>query len=265
MSGGEKVMREVDGSVVVVTGAGSGLGRAASLCLGRRGWRVAAVDIDSSAADRVVGELTDEGRSARAYQCNVADEDQVTRVVNAVIDDLGEIGGLFNNAGIEGDAYPLGSYPSDSFRRVLDVNVLGAFMVLNAVIPSMQRRGGGAIVNTASTASFKGYGHTATAYIASKHALLGITRETAVQMAPTAIRINAVAPGCADTSLMDRSHRMLNPTDPEAVRSEITQGIPDGRYAKPEEVAEAVAFLLSDAAAHITGAVLPIDGGELAR
>jgi NAD(P)-dependent dehydrogenase (short-subunit alcohol dehydrogenase family) len=258
-------MSKVDGSVVVVTGAGSGLGRAASLCLGRRGWRIAAVDIDASAVDRVAGELDDEGHVARAYQCNVGDEAQVARVVDAVVDELGEIAGLFNNAGIEGDAYPLGSYPSESFRRVLEVNVLGAFIVLNAVIPSMRRRGGGAVVNTASTASFKGYGHTATAYIASKHALLGITRETAVQMAPAGIRINAVAPGCADTALMDRSHRMLNPDDPEAVRNQITQGIPDGRYAKPDEVAEAVAFLLSDAASHITGAVLPIDGGELAQ
>jgi 3alpha(or 20beta)-hydroxysteroid dehydrogenase len=258
-------MQALDGAVVVVTGAGSGLGRAASLCLGRRGWSVAAVDRDSSALDRVVGEVTDEGGQARAYQCDVADEAQVAGTVERVIEELGEIGGLFNNAGIEGDAYPLGSYPAESFRRVLDVNVLGAFIVLNAVIPSMKRRGGGAVVNTASTASFKGYGHTATAYIASKHALLGITRETAVQVGPTGIRINAVAPGCADTALMDRSHRMLNPADPDAVRSQIAQGIPDGRYAKPEEVAEAVAFLLSDAATHITGAVLAIDGGELAR
>src|ERR1700757_5327846 len=101
-------MREVDGSVVVVPGAGSARGRAASLWLGRGGWRVGAVDIDSSAADRVVGELTDEGRSARAYQCNVADGAQVTRVVAAIIDDLGEIGGVVNKRGLEGAAGPPG-------------------------------------------------------------------------------------------------------------------------------------------------------------
>lgn len=258
-------MAKKDSSVAVVTGAGGGFGRAVARLLVSRGWTVAALDLDQGAVDEVVAEVGGKDGEVRGYQCDVSDEAQVGRVVESVVAELGEIAGLFNNAGIEGDAYPLGEYPAASFGRVLDVNVLGAFIVLNAVVPSMQRLGRGAVVNTASTASFKGYGHTATAYIASKHALLGITRETAAQLAPSGIRINAVAPGCSDTALMDRSHRMLNPEDPESVKRQIEETIPDGRYARPEEVASAVAFLLSDEATHITGAVLPIDGGELAR
>ena len=258
-------MEDSKAPVVVVTGAGGGFGRAASIHLSREGWHVAAIDIDKPAVDETVAMIASAAGVARAYRCDVANDDEVSRVVGAVIADLGEISGLFNNAGIEGEAHPLGTWPIASFRAAMEVNVTGAFAVLNAVVPSMQRGGGGAVVNTASTASFRGYGHTATAYVASKHAMLGITRAAAVELAPQGIRVNAVAPGCADTPLMDRSHRMLNPDDPESVKKMITAGIPDGRYATAEEVAVAVGFLLSDAAAHIVGAVLPIDGGELAQ
>lgn len=250
--------------VAVVTGGASGFGAATARLLARGGWRVAILDLDVRAAAEVADEIVAAGAVARPYECDVADEAQVNDVITRVVGDLGEVQALFNNAGITGGLENWGFIDSAAARRVFDVNILGSIHVLNAVVPSMRRRGSGAVVNTASTASFKGYGNSATAYIASKHAVLGLTKEAAVQLAPEGIRVNAVAPGVADTPLMHKVHAERNPEDPDAVRRAIAATIPDRRYASAEDVARVVEFLLNPINVHVTGAVVSVDGGEVA-
>ena len=247
----------------IVTGGGSGFGAAAAARLSLAGWSVAVLDVHQTSAQAVSERVGASGGTAVAYRCDVSDQAGVDEVIGQVVHDLGEIAGLFNNAGITGLEQPWGNVTAANVRSVLEVNVVGAFNVLNAVVPSMRRNGFGAIVNTASTASFKGYGNGA-AYVVSKHATLGLTREAAVELAREGIRVNAVAPGVADTPLMHRVHSVMNPEDPHAAMLEIAARIPDGRYATAAEVAEVVAFLLDPTNAHITGAIFAIDGGEVA-
>jgi NAD(P)-dependent dehydrogenase (short-subunit alcohol dehydrogenase family) len=222
------------------------------------------LDIDANAAERVASKIVDRGGKALAYACDVAAEQAVRNAIAAVVEDLGEIAGLFNNAGITGELAPWGRKSIAAARRVVDVNIIGPFQVLDAVVPSMQRRGGGAVVNTASTASFKGYGNGASAYVVSKHAIVGLTKDAAAQLAREHIRVNAVAPGVADTPLMHRVHEEMNPEDPEAAKQQLSESIPDGRYATADDVARVVAFLLDHANSHITGVTIPVDGGEIA-
>ena len=248
----------------VVTGGGSGFGAAAAARLSLAGWLVAVLDADYASAQTVSDKVVAAGGLAVAYRCDVSDQAQVNAVIGEVVNDVGEISGLFNNAGITWMWQPWGEVRAEDVRRVFEVNVVGAFNVLNAVVPSMRRNGVGAVVNTASTTSFKGYGTASAAYVASKHATLGLTREAAVELAREGIRVNAVAPGVADTPLMHRVHSAMNPEDPQAAMREFAARIPDGRYATAAEVAEVVAFLLDPVNAHVTGAIVSIDGGEVA-
>ena len=249
----------------VVTGGGSGFGAAASKRLSRAGWRIAVLDVDGTTAETVAAAVTASGGVAIALECDVSRSEAVADAIDRAVKELGEISALFNNAGIVGEREPWGEVSPDNVRRVFEVNVFGAFNVLNSVVPSMRRHGHGAVVNTASTTSFKGYGNAVPAYVASKTAIVGFTREAAVQLAKEGIRVNAVAPGVADTPLMHRVHVGLNPDDPAAAMRELAEPIPDGRYATAEEVAEVVTFLLDPlTSSHVNGVTIPVDGGEIA-
>ena len=171
---------------------------------------------------------------------------------------------LFNNAGIEGAYSPLTDYPEETFRKVLDVNVVGVWLGMKYAGPAMRERGGGSIVNVASTAGLGGTPNLI-AYGASKHAVIGMTKSAAIELAPDGTRVNAVCPAPIETRMMRSIERGANPDDPEAVRAAFAEAMPMGRYGEPEEVAALVAFLFSDDASFISAGIYTVDGGSRAR
>jgi NAD(P)-dependent dehydrogenase (short-subunit alcohol dehydrogenase family) len=181
---------------------------------------------------------------------------------------LGGIDAFFNNAGIEGAVAPTTAYPTDTFDKVISVNLRGVFLGLKYVMAAMEANGGGAIVNTASIAGLVGVGGVS-AYVASKHAVLGLTKVAALEGAPLGIRVNAICPGPIEGRMMssigDQAAAMLGLPDEDAARAAFTGMVPGGRYGKPAEVAELVAYLLGPTSTYMTGAAVPIDGAWTAQ
>ena len=248
-----------DSRVVLVTGAGAGIGRATAVAFGRAGARVVVTDIDGSRADNVADEVSTMGSLAVAAAMDVADEEQVTRVFDETVSRWGTIDVLVNNAGV-GARMPTTDMATDQWERVLGIGLTGAFFCTRAGAKPMVAQGRGAIVNVASIMGLSGGGiYPNPAYHAVKGALVNLTRAWALEWARSGIRVNAVAPAFVRTALVEP---LLS--DP-AMRRAILDATPLGRLVEPEEVASAIVFLASDAAAMITGHTLPIDGGWLAR
>lgn len=236
----------------IVTGAGGDIGRAISVRLSGDGATVLVVDADAQAAEMTVAAVRAQGGVARAFVADVTDPEQVAEFARAGPGGVVDL--LVNNAGIEGPAALLHEYPVDAFDRVMAVNVRGVFLGLHHVLPRMPR--GAAVVNTASTGSFRGAAKMA-AYIASKHAVIGLTKTAAVEAAERGVRVNAICPGPV-------AGRMMSSIDGAMARPSVAAHSPLGSYATPEEVASVAAFLLSDDASHVTGGSYPVDGGRLA-
>lgn len=247
------------GRVAIVTGAARGIGLAAvrRLCAG--GASVLAFD----RPDADFAAALDAGRVACFAGDVVEAADWQDAIAKALT--LGpRIDILFNNAGIGGAIANVLDYPDDEFDRVMAVNVKGVFLGLKHVGQHMQDNQSGVIVNTSSVSGFGGTG-SIFGYIASKFAVNGMTKSAAIALAPHGVRVLAVCPCPTGTEMMFQLERRLSPGDPEAARPQLAKGIPMGRYGTPEEVAEVLAFLVSDAAGFMTGTLVPVDGGTLAK
>jgi NAD(P)-dependent dehydrogenase (short-subunit alcohol dehydrogenase family) len=251
------------GKVALVTGGGNGIGRATSAAFARAGAKVVVVDRDSDGAEATAGIIRQNGGEALAVTADVTKSADVRSYVKAALDQFGRIDCFFNNAGIEGKVAPIAEYDEAMFDAVLGVNVKGVFLGLRHVLPEMIRQGSGAVVNTASVA-----GLVATpgmpAYVASKHAVIGLTKTAAGEVARKGIRVNAVCPGPVDTRMIHALEEQLAPGNPASVEERYKTAIPSGRYTTPDEIANMVLFLCSDLAANITGGQFVVDGGRTA-
>jgi NAD(P)-dependent dehydrogenase (short-subunit alcohol dehydrogenase family) len=248
------------GKVAIVTGGGNGIGRAAALGFARHGARVAVVDRDGAAAAAVAAEI---GTDAISVAADVTKSAEVQAYVKAALDAFGAIDCFHNNAGIEGRVAHTAEYDEAVFDQVMAVNTRGVFLGLRHVLPVMIRQGRGAVVITASVAGLIGTVGMP-AYVASKHAVIGLTKVAAGEVGPLGIRVNAVCPGPIDTRMVRDIAAQVSPNNPDAVAERYAAGIPLRRYGIAEEVANVVLFLCSDLAGNVTGAQYVVDGGRLA-
>jgi NAD(P)-dependent dehydrogenase (short-subunit alcohol dehydrogenase family) len=244
------------GQVAVVTGAAGGFGRAVATRLAAAGARLVLVDNATEALHEAAREI---GGGALPVVADVSQEADVDGYVQAAVDGHGRIDMFFNNAGIEGRMAPMTELSADDFDRVLAVNTRGVFLGLRAVLKVMKPQQSGAIVNTASMAGIRGAA-TFSPYVASKHAVIGLTRCAALEGAPYGIRVNAVAPGHIDTRMARDLTAQIDPADPAGVYQRISAQVPLGRYGTAGEVARLSVWLLSDEASYISGATHLIDG-----
>ena len=251
------------GKVAVITGAGNGIGRQAALSFAGRGAKVVAVDRDGAAAEATAGSIRQQGGEARAVIADVTRPADVEGYVKAALDAYGRIDCFFNNAGIVGKVAPIAAQDVATFDEVIAVNVRGVFLGLRSVLPVMVAQGSGAVVNTASVAALVGTPGMS-AYVASKHAVIGLTKAAAGEVARQGVRVNAVCPGPIDTDMIHSIEAQIDPSDPGAVSRRYQAGLPSGRYGTAEEVANVVLFLCSDLAANVSGAQYVIDGGRTA-
>lgn len=242
-------------SVALVTGGGNGIGRAIALRLAHEGTDISVVDVDDSGSQKTAELVQKTGKRAICINADVSDVSQVEKCVEATERQLGPITKLANNAGIEGVIAPIHQYPVDVLDRLLNVNVRGSFLVLKCVLARMMARSVGSVVNMASTSAIRGRAGLA-GYVATKHAVLGLTRVAALDVARTRVRVNAVLPGPVETRMIRTLDRQAQQTAQPVKRAGAV------RYGKPEEIANVVAFLLSDAAGHVNGAAWTVDAGS---
>ena len=261
MWNGEAVTRaSLQGKVALVTGGASGIGRATALLFARAGAAVAVVDLDADGGQAVVQAIQEGGGRALYVRSDVSEPADCERAVRQTVAELGGLDVLFNNAGIIRRASVLET-SVEEWERVMAVNVRAVFLMCKYALPVMIEAGGGAIVNTASGWGLVG-GRQAAAYCASKGAVVQLTRALALDHGAQGIRVNCICPGDTDTPMLRNEAHQLGEPD-ERFLAEAAQR-PLGRIGRPEEIAQAVLYLASDAASFVTGAVLVVDGGGLA-
>jgi NAD(P)-dependent dehydrogenase (short-subunit alcohol dehydrogenase family) len=238
--------------VAFITGAASGIGRAAAIAFATEGARVAILDRSADALRTVEASVKEAGGEVLAIACDVSSPDQVEGAIKQIVDQFGRLDIAFNNAGVENKAAPVHEIDLAEWDRIIGINLRGTFLCMKHELAQMVKQGGGVVVNTSSGAGIRGVAGGA-AYAASKHAIIGLTRSAALDYAKQNIRVNAVLPGNIETPMMDRF-----------TGGDIQKAIdlePVGRLGKPEEIAEAVLWMASDLGGFVTGAATVIDGG----
>lgn len=250
----------LSGRVALVTGGGSGIGKATALAFAREGARVVVSDVNVDSGNATVAEIESAGRHAVFVKADVSQRNDVEAMINKTIEVYGQLDCAFNNAGIEGQVgTPISDYPEDNWDQVIDINLKGVWLCMKYELAHMLKQGGGTIVNTASVAGLVG-GSFGAAYHASKHGVVGLTKAAAIEYGEAAVRVNAVCPGVIRTEMAERLIR-----DDDNIETAVTSRHPIGRLGTADEVAETVVWLSSDAASFVTGHALAVDGGFVAQ
>ena len=249
-----------DGKVSLVTGGASGIGKATALAFAREGARTVISDVDFGGGQETVRMIEDSGGEAVFIKADVTSSEEVEALVGEAVQTYGQLDCAFNNAGLERElTNPDERHSEETFQSVIDANLRGVWLCMKYEIAQMLEQGSGAIVNTSSVAGLVGIPNQPI-YVASKHAVSGLTKSVAVEYADRGIRINAVCPGLVDTPLMDRIYA----SNPE-LKAQADSWQPIGRTAQPEEIAEAVIWLCSDKASFVVGHMMTVDGGLVVR
>jgi len=256
-------MKRFEGKVSIITGGGSGLGRAAAKQLASEGAKLVLVDLNMKGLEESKQEILQDVPEAtiELVEANVAKEEEVEKYVQFTLDTFGQIDSFFNNAGIEGKQNLTEDYGIEEFQRVVDVNLNGVFYGMKHVLKVMKEQGHGSVVNTASVGGIRGVGNQS-GYAASKHGVVGLTKNSGIEYGQFGISVKAIAPGAILTAMVEGSLRQMGGEDWEATGREFVKANPMLRFGKPEEVGYLVAFLLSNQADFINAVVVPIDGGQ---
>jgi len=248
--------------IAIITGAGSGIGRATAKLFAREGAKVVASDIFTEGCQETINMIKSSGGEAIMVKADVSRADQVQAMVNATLEAFGQINILFNNAGIELSAL-ITETSEEDWDRIMNTNLKGIFLCSKYTIPEMIKVGGGSIVNTASIAGLVGFNNLG-AYNASKGGVVILTKNMAIDYAHYNIRVNCICPGAIETSMMERILEMWG-GNIEAIKQQFVALHPIGRLGKPEDIAYAALYLASDESSFVTGSALVVDGGYTAR
>lgn len=256
-------MKNLENKVIIITGAAMGLGLAAAKELAARGAQLALVDYNDKSLQEAKDEISKQFPQAKLITvvADVSDEQAVKHYINETVKKFGRIDGLYNNAGIEGRQASMTAYDLEVFKKVIDINLMGVYYAMRYVIPVMQKQQYGRIVNVASVGGIRGVLNQVP-YVASKHAVSGMTKNAALEYGKNGITTNAIAPGAILTPMVAEAFKQVNPNDPKAAETEYAKANPTKRLGLPEEVAKVVAFLLSDEASYVSGQTIAIDGGQ---
>lgn len=253
------MIRDFEGKVVIVTGGGYGIGRAACLAFARDGAKVVVADVDVKSSEETVSLIKEAGGEAVIIKTDVSHEVEVEALINKTVEIYRRLDCAFNNVGIHKTFISTIDFTQEDWNQMIDINLKGIWLCMKYEIPQMLKQGKGAIVNTSSVAGLIA-APSNPAYPASKHGVVGLTKSAAIEFARKGIRVNCICPGPTTST---RMHEELTATALDAIEK-MHDKVPMGRTAEPREIAEAAVWLCSDKASYITGHALPIDGGLVA-
>lgn len=256
-------MERLKGKTALVTGGAAGIGRATAVALATEGAQVVVSDVNDSGGEETVQTITKQGGSAIYVSADVSKPANVARLISATLDAFGKIDCAVNNAGIEGKIAPLKDHTEDNFDRIIGVNLKGTFLCLQAEISEMLKTGGGSIVNLSSIAGLIGFPGLSP-YVASKHGVIGLTKNAALEYAKAGIRVNAVCPGGVDTRMLDSLADQAT-EGAQSSREMMAPLHPMGRIGTPDEIADLIVWLCSSQSSFVTGTAIPVDGGYVAQ
>jgi len=256
-------MKKLENKVIVITGAGMGLGLGTALEAAKEGAFLSLVDYNAEALEKAQQQIKESYPEAKVLTvvADVSSEEAVKNYVEETVNAYNRIDGFYNNAGIEGRQASLTDYDLNVFQKVIDINLMGAYYGLRYIIPVMQKQEYGRIVNVASVGGIRGVMNQ-TPYVATKHAVSGITKNAALEYGRFGILTNAIAPGAILTPMVAEAFNQINPEDPKKAEAEYASFNPTKRLGQPEDVAKLVVFLLSEDCGYVNGQTIAIDGGQ---
>src|ERR1700720_253780 len=249
----------LEGKIALITGSGSGIGRVTALAFAREGATVVCADVSQEGGEATVAKIGEAGGKAEFAKADVSDDAQVQALIARILKTHGRLDCAYNNAGIEGDVIDTHETSERNFDHVMAINVKGVWLCMKYEIRQMRKQGSGAIVNTASVAGLSGF-RSLPIYVASKHAVVGLTKSAALECAEVGVRINAVCPGPVDTPMMER----ITNNEGQPGRKDFEAFVPMRRYAVAQEIANAVLWLCSAQSSYVTGPTMRVDGGVAA-